>query len=489
MITLLGNPRRCCDGITRRELLTAGALAVLGPEFTLSNVLRADERGSHGRRGGQAKSVILLYLHGGAATQDMWDLKPDAPREMRGEFHPIATSAAGVQICEHMPRLARWMHKAAVVRSVNHRAGCHNPLPCYSGYAQPPRGGGPNGAAQAEDPPSMGSVCEYLRQHAGTAARRDDDVLPDYLHLPCWLGRFRGPPMRWSGPYAGFLGARYDPLFADCAPHSAGGARAPDYWHPVTVHGQPSLPNSSLVADMTAERLNGRRTLLQAIDQQLQQVERQPLDGHDRMQQRAFDVLTSTRSRQAFDLAQEDARLLDRYGRTLFGNSALIARRLVQAGVRFVTVCWDQYETMTPVAWDTHQRNFPMLREHHLPELDRTCSALLEDLDARGLLDETLVAIMSEMGRTPLINKDGGRDHWTSCYSIVLAGAGIQGGVVYGSSDRQAAYVKDRPVSPADICATIYRCLGIDPEMTVPDRTARPMAIAHGGRAIGEILG
>lgn len=335
----------------------------------------------------------------------------------------------------------------------------------------------------------MGSVCEYLRQQHPRSA---EDLFPDYVYMPCWLGRFRSPPLRWSGPYAGFLGQRYDALTTDCAPYSDGGATSPDYYHPVIVRGQPFLPDSTLSADMTVGRLNGRQGLLQQIDAQLRQVEgQQALAGFDRVQQRAFGVLTSAKMRAVFDLSKEDPRLLDRYGRTLFGHSALIARRLVQEGVRFVNVTWDQADRngmLDPTAWDTHERGFPTLGGTHLPGLDRTYTALLEDLNRTGLLDETLVVIMSEMGRTPQYQREGGRDHWTFCYSVLLAGAGIKGGSVCGASDAHAAYVKDRPVSPADICATIYHCLGIDPDMPIHDRSGRPIPVAHGGKPIGEIV-
>jgi hypothetical protein len=195
--------------------------------------------------------------------------------------------------------------------------------------------------------------------------------------------------------------------------------------------------------------------------------------------------------RTAFDLKAEDPRLVERYGRTLFGHSTLIARRLVEAGVRFVNVTWDLFWDRVQIdydAWDTHTRNFPILRENKLPNLDQTYAALMEDLDSRGLLDETLVVVMSEMGRTPRVNGNGGRDHWTYCYSVLLAGAGIRGGTIYGASDAQAAFVKDKPVRPADICATIYQCLGIDPDLLIHDRAGRPIPVAQGGSAIREIL-
>jgi hypothetical protein len=212
---------------------------------------------------------------------------------------------------------------------------------------------------------------------------------------------------------------------------------------------------------------------------------------YDRNQQRAFDLLTSSRLRSCFDLSREGPKRLDRFGRTLFGHSTLIARKLVDEGVRFVNVTWDLFWDRIPIdydAWDTHNKNFEILKHNKLPHFDQTFTALLEDLDRDGVLDETLLVVMSEMGRTLKINGAAGRDHWTFCYSVVFAGAGIKGGTVYGASDAQAAYVKDRPVSTADICATIYRTLGIDPDLMVPDRTNRPVSINHGGKPIEDIL-
>ncbi len=475
-LTMLGNPRRCCDGLTRRETLKAGALSLFGG-MTLTNLLHAEQRTSD-RRPGKAKSVMLLYLLGGAATQDMWDLKPEAPAGVRSEFKPIDTSAPGVRICEHLPLMSKWMHKAALVRSLNHKAGCHNCLPSYTGCEVPQ----PDQHPRDSHPPSMGSVCEFLNNRHGD--------FPDYVYLPCWLGW--GQAFRRGGPYAGFLGKRYDPLITECAPYLDKEGHAPKPGYPRTVRGEPVLPDNVLTGDMTIDRLNTRRGILQQIDDQRRLVEASGAPaGYDRTQQRAFSILTSAKMRAAFDLKNEDPRLLDRYGRTLFGNSALIGRRLVEAGVRFVNVTWDLFERPTLIdfdAWDTHTRNFPILKENKLPGLDQTYVALMQDLEERGLLDETLVVVMSEMGRTPRVNPSGGRDHWTFCYSAMFAGAGIKGGTVYGASDAQAAYVKDNPVSTADICATIYQCLGIDPDMPVYDRSGRPHPAAQGGQPISDIL-
>lgn len=488
MLKLLGSPRRCCDGVTRRETLVAGALTALGG-LSLPDLLRAETTGAESngaesngganRRPAQVKNVIVLYLLGGAATQDMWDLKPDAPAEVRGEFKPIDTNVPGIRIGELLPKTAQWMHRAAIVRSLNHAAGCHNTLPSYTGLEQPL----PDITTTKDSyPPSMGSVCEYLR------TRQTD--LPDYVYLPCYLGW--GQNIRRPGPYAGFLGRRYDPLFTECQPYGDKDAPPPVPGKPRVVRGMPQVAHSQLPEQMTLDRLNQRRGLLAQFDDEWRRVENMSAVGsHDRLKQQAFSMLAGPATRAAFDLSKEEPKLVERYGQTLFGNSTLIARRLVESGVRFVNVTWDLFWDRVQVdydAWDTHTRNFTILRENKLPYFDQTLTALLEDLQARGLLDETLVVVTSEMGRTPKINANAGRDHWTHCYSTVFFGGGIRGGTIYGASDSQAAYVKDKPVSTADICCTVYQALGINPNMTVPDRIGRPVPIAHGGRPIADIL-
>jgi len=461
--------------MTRRETLKVGALSLLGSGFTLPNLLRAEQTQPPGTTG-KAKSVILLYLLGGAATQDMWDLKPGAAVGVRSEFKPIATSAPGIQISDQLPLMARWMHKAALVRSVNHKAGCHNCLPSYCGFEVPQ----PDQHPKDTHPPSMGSVCEFLE-------RDRDREFPSYVYMPCWLGW--GQVFRRAGPYAGFLGKRFDPFTTECRPYGDKDAN-PLPGKGGVVYGSPLLPDSDLGIDMTIDRLHTRKSLLQQIDDKVRRTESLPSQTFDRQQQRSLSLLTSSTVRSAFDLSKEDPKALDRYDQTLFGHSTFIARRLVEAGVRFVNVTWDLFWDRVKVdydAWDTHSNNYPILKGK-LPRLDKTFDGLMRDLTERGLLDETLVVIMSEMGRTPRVNGNGGRDHWTHCYSVMLAGAGIRGGTVYGASDGQAAYVKDNPVSTADICATIYSCLGIDPDTTVPDRTGRPVAINNGGQAIRDIL-
>jgi hypothetical protein len=477
MVTMLGSPRLCCDGVTRRETLKAGALSLLGGFFNLPSLLALEQAGRVSGRRGRARSVILLYLQGGPATQDMFDLKPDAPSGIRSEFRPAPTSAPGIRICDQLPRMARWIHKAVIVRSVFHNGGCHNNLPMYTGYDVPP----PDiDSARASDPPSMGSVCAYLERHPG--------IVPPYIFLPCPLGW--GEFKRKPGFGAGFLGQRYEPLCTECVASVDHPPDRPGDMQP--IRGEPFFGAMSLPEDLTLDRLNTRRGLLEQVDGHRRHAETQLRSQvFGRQQQLAFELLTSAQIRSAFDLKQEPARLRERYGRTLFGSSALLARRLVERGARFVNVSWDNFSNrfqVTQQVWDTHERNFPILRDSHLPQLDQTYSALMEDLEQRGLLDETLVVLMGEMGRTPRINANGGRDHWTFCYSVLLAGAGVRGGSVYGASDAQAAFVRDRPAHIRDICASIYHCLGIDPALTVYDHGRRPIPIAHGGQPLTDVL-
>ena len=474
MWTIMGSRRRVCTGMTRRETLKAGCLSLLGPGFNLPNLLRAESTRARSRPG-KAQNVILLYLLGGAATQDMWDLKPEAPSGIKSDFKPIATRVTGIRICDQLPLMAQWMDKAALIRSVNHKAGCHNCLPSYTGCETPQ----PDQHPRETHPPSIGSVCEYLNERG-----RD---IPDYVYMPCWLGW--GQAFRRGGPYAGFLGKKYDPLITECQPYAEKGVRLGAGFGG-TAYGCPELPNHDLGNDMTIDRLNSRANLKQQIDARMRDIESNATAQFERQQQRSFALLTSSATRSAFDLSSEDPRLMDRYDRTLFGQSTLIARRLIEAGVRFVNVTWDLFWDRVQIdydAWDTHSNNFPILRAK-LPRLDKTFHALMTDLQDRSLLENTLVVIMSEMGRTPRLNAQGGRDHWTYCYSVMLAGAGIRGGMIYGASDSHAAYVKDNPVSTADICCTIYDCLGIDPDLMLPDRSGRPISLHQGGRKLTEIL-
>jgi hypothetical protein len=476
-ITVLGGARRACSGPTRRETLKVGALSLLGGGFNTQALGALKEAQGRHPRPARAKRVLLLYLQGGPATQDMFDLKPAAPDGVGGEFKPIATSASGVEIGELLPQTARWMHRSAIVRSVYHNGGCHKNLPMYTGFDV----NLPDEEFRESDPPSMGSVCAYLQ---GDRSRE----LPDYVYLPCPLGW--GEVRKKAGPHGGLLGRRYDPFCTECTAYVD---HPPDeIYNPQVLRGEPRLTDTELLDDMTLDRLDGRRRLVEQFDVEFRRLAAGRDLGNLPQQQRlAFHLLTSQRVREAFDLSREEGSVRQRYGQTLFGSATLLARRLVERGVQFVNVSWDNFSKRFEVsksAWDTHERNFPVLRDTLLPNFDQTYSALIEDLDRSGLLDETLVVTMGEMGRTPKINAKGGRDHWTFCYSVLLAGAGIRGGTIYGASDEQAAFIKDKPVHIRDICATNYHLLGIDPETLVVDRAGRPFAVAHGGRPVEGVL-
>ena len=475
MLKMLGTRRRCCDGVTRRETLQAGAISALGG-FGLPQMLAAEAAGEV--RDARAKNVIFIFLLGGAATQDMYDLKPDAPAEIRGEFKPISTTVPGIEVCEHLPKLAQMAHQFAFIRSVSHKAGCHNCLPCYTGYDLMP----PDQHPRSTDAPSIGSVMQYL---SGSQTET-----PSYVYMPNWLGW--GQSFRRAGPYGGVLGKQYDPLTTECMPYHDKDSFAPSPGKPQIVRGLPVLPGTSLDDGMTIDRLSNRRSLLRQFDDERRRVDAFAAPAsYQRNQQQAFDLLSSSSMRQAFDISQEDPATVERYGQTLFGNTTLTARRLIEAGVRFVNVTWDLFWGPVNVdydAWDTHTNNFSILKQNKLPGFDQTMFALMTDLKERGLLDETLIVVTSEMGRTPTINRNAGRDHWTNCYGSLMAGAGIRGGTVYGASDSQAAYVAEKPVRPADLLATIYRTLGIDPTTRIPDQSGRPIEIAQGGTELWDIM-
>jgi hypothetical protein len=458
MLSVLGRSVRLCDGLTRREALRVGGLGfggLLWSDWLRARAAAGQPRAARAAGGfGRAKACILVYSYGGPSHLDIWDLKPDAPREIRGEFRPIATRVPGIAITEHLPRLARLANHYAIVRSVTHRDNDHaiGAYLALTGYSHPRSDVlGIEPPASPQDMPALGAVVSRLRP-----ARR-----PVFSYVT--LGELRHLGNHDSmGQNAGCLGRAYDP-----------------YTLPFVRPGDGALDLSSVasvMAQVDVPRLGGRRHLLRQMDRAAPALEASDgmrnLDGFTR---RAFELLASPASRDAFDLAREPQRVRDLYGPSPFAQSCLLARRLVEAGVPLVTVY-----SFGDRDWDTHDRNFPTLRDKLLPPTDRGLSALLEDLHNRGLLDETLVVVLSEMGRTPRVNGGAGRDHWSFCYSVVLAGGGVRGGQVYGSSDRGAAYPSTNPVSPADLVATIYHCLGIDPRTHIADQQGRPLVVGTG---------
>lgn len=466
MLRVLGRTAKACDGLTRRELLRVGGLSLFAG-LTLPQYLAAAES----RREGRAKSVILINLFGGPPHQDMFDLKPDAPDKVRGEFKPIATSVPGTQICELLPKTALLMDRATLIRTYSHKYNSHNPYNVLTGFD----GGkdAENYFAKRTDHPSVGSICQMLNLGA-----RD---VPRYVTMPAFPGYSQA--LRRSGPYGGYLGSQYDPLFTACEPRYERESKG-DY-DPVTALGVPTPPTLSELPGLTANRLENRFTLLEQFDGNLAKLERSGAVARlDQFKAKAFSILSSTKTRLAFDVSKESDTTREAYGPSLWGSSVLIARRLVEAGSTFITVHW---EAKRANHWDLHENNFGMLRSQ-LPVLDQLTYALIRDLEARALLDQTLVVIMGEMGRTPKVNAKAGRDHWPQCGFALLFGGGTKRGVVVGRSDKEAAWPIDRPVSAGDMVATIYRLLGIDPELTVPDLGGRPVHICHGGSPVEEAI-
>jgi hypothetical protein len=474
MLSIQGKPGRLCDTPSRRELLTVGGLSLVG--LSLPDVLcrqaRAREAGAGGNGFGRARSIILLYLQGSPSHIDVWDPKPGAPVEIRGEFKPIATNVPGVFLSEMLPRLAQQADKFALVRSIsvkpkglaNHGSAIYMLMTGHdssnfspTGLAVPP---------SREDLPSVGSVVvRYKPAHAGALA---------YVALS---GPVREGAVTGVGQYAGLLGGMYNPLQM--------------YDDPT---GPLRLESFSLPADVTLGRLRGRMDL------------RTALAARGRLGQADFDtyygqavsLIASPAAVRAFRLDGEPPALRDRYGRTRFGQSCLLARRLVEAGTRFVQVNWPAGSDTEPApgpdgSWDTHRNNFPMLRNWRCPVFDPAVSALLEDLAVRGMLGETLVVAIGEFGRSPKLGSPttnnvgpGGRDHWPSCYTCLIAGGGVRGGQVYGESDRYGAFPKTAPVHPYDLIATFYDALGIDANTEYRDTLDRPRRLVdHGGPIVG----
>ncbi|MBI3411540.1 MAG: DUF1501 domain-containing protein [Planctomycetes bacterium] len=472
MLSVLGRGSKLCDGLNRREFLRVGGLSLFGG-LTVPRLLRAAEQTSGGRQA-RAKSVILFNLLGGPSHPDMFDMKPNAPAEIRGEFRPIATSLTGLHICEHLPNTARLMHKACLIRTISHTYNSHDPLAIMTGFT----GGNPQLQAQPSDPPDIGAIC----QHQGLGPRD----MPGAVCLPCYPG-WGEQGYRRGGPYGGYLGSQFDPLFSQCNPTFAREPRSQNY-DPVMPVGEPYVPGLDRMPDMTVDRFGGRRALLQQIDNVFEKSRHATaLDRLDRFQQRAFALLTSSKTRDAFDLSKEPDHLRDRYGRNLYGASMLVARRLVEAELPFVSVHQEIFRHYGH-AYDMHENNFGMLKDFNLPLLDKVYPALIQDLEQRGLLDSTLVIVMGEMGRTPRVNGKAGRDHWPQCGFSLLTGGGIRPGTVHGATDQHAAYPVSHLVRPADLVATVYHLLGIDPHMTVNDRLGRPIPIAHGGETVQGVL-
>ena len=440
------------DTPTRREWLRVGGLGAFG--LTLPALL--DARAAQAKPP-KAKSVIMLFLLGAPPQHESWDPKPDAPAEIRGEFKPIATRTPGLQICELMPKTAKLTEKIAVLRAVQTRDNAHS----SSGFTMST---GVNHAPQSvenvkpgapNDWPSIGAIVRRFRAGEGG--------FPSAVTLPHQAANTGN--IQWPGQDAGFLGRAYDPWLLTGDPNEA----------KFTIEGL-SLPDN-----IPANRLEHRHGLLTSLEKRFARYEATASETpHAARTRQAFDLMSSPAATGAFDLSREEPKLRDRYGRTRFGQSCLLARRLVEAGVPFVRVNWTPVpKALNMGTWDTHDKNAQGVREIS-PILDSAYSALLEDLGDRGMLDDTLVIWMGEFGRTPKINPAAGRDHWGSVFSMALAGGGAKGGAVYGASDSQGAFPKDGLVRPSDVTATIFHTLGIPLGSEITNTLGQPLPITRG---------
>lgn len=505
MLRILGSPRRLCNGLSRREMLRVGGLGLAGlgwsaggrGSLSLADVFRlraasaseASEELAGQSTFGRAKSLILIHLYGSPSQLEWADMKPHAPVEIRGELGGIPSSLPGCDVCELLPNHAKVMDRTTVIRSMTHPYPIHGVAYALTGVPAidvamelAPR-----------DPrhwPFFGSVVEHIdrRRQADEGPAAPLDVPPN-LALPFPFSSRRTGEVPRAGLNAAFLGPQYNPVSTDYVGAATKSIRKV-LGTSVFTDNDPYLgladdsyfvvPSATeLERGITLDRLDGRRTLLGQLDEGRRQLD-QSLEraSLDRYQDMAFSLVQSATLRQALDLRQERPEARAMYGQTLFGQSCLAARRLVEAGGRVITVVWDEFG-LAGHAWDTHYDHFPRMRQELLPGLDLAWYGLITDLDQRGLLDETLVVCTSEHGRTPRFSGTG-RDHWSRVYTTLLAGAGVKRGCVVGASDKHGGDVADRPVSPKDLQATMYHLLGIDHHTLIHDALGRPLPLVEG---------
>ncbi len=457
MFRVLGEEAQLCDGLSRREMLRVGGLGIGG--LTLTGLLRQPAAASSSRSFGKARSCILLYLVGGPPQHETWDPKPEASAEVRGAFGAIPSSIDGLQVGELMPRLARVANRFAVIRSMATDVNAHTGSGYWMLTGHPHRNrSGESIPPDPSDWPHLGAVTRRLLPRSGR--------LPSTITLPELVKN--NPGIIVAGQNAGFMSVEHEPFLLECDPH------APNF----------QVPGLTPLPELPAARLDRRRGLLQQVNRALDAAQsRETFLKDNLISEQAFDLLTAGETRAAFDLGREPRALREKYGAHKWGQSCLLARRLVEAGVRLVTVNWPRepgdFSIGSPV-WDTHADHNARIKDALMPPMDQGVAALIEDLETRGLLDETLVIWMGEFGRTPHFNKNGGRDHWGHVFPVALAGGGIRPGVVYGASDSRGAYPAADRVEPSALHATIYHCLGIPPDVEVTDRLERPFRACDG---------
>jgi hypothetical protein len=454
--------------VNRRNFLRLGALGLSLPQIlALQGRAVTRSSGSAAGAGGRAKSCIVLFAWGGISHLDTWDPKPDAPSEIRGEFRPIRTSVPGIHLSEHLPQLARHMHQLAVVRSVTHQAPSHRSAAYWNLTGHPPPNLSGNWEATRLDHPCLGALTQAAME-ATRDPRLRSSILPSTVALPYTMA----DGGRANGQDGGFLGLKYDPIIL-----------RPDAGSP---YGGVSPASRSLRLDlapgMTLERLQAIRSLSESLERLGSSLGDGEAEPFARSRDQAYDLLLRPSVREAFDLRLEPPKLRASYGNHICGQSALMARRLTEAGVPLVTVYCAAGDLNGSVGdhFDTHGDNFNRLKRTMLPPLDQASHALLEDLAQRGTLDETLVCWLTEFGRTPKVNPSAGRDHYPNCYSVAFAGGGIRGGQVYGKSDFSGAEPSELGCGPEDLHATIFRALGIDPALQLSSLDGRPFPLCSG---------
>ena len=480
MLRILGSEKKLCDGLSRRDWLQVGGLGACG--LGLGNFLGLSQaRGESEAAGapgfGRAKNCILLYLYGAPSQLETFDMKPEAPVEIRGTMKPIPSVLPGLDVCEYLPNVAAMTDRITVVRSITH------PYPIH-GVAFATTGIPAIDVAMELLPydsrhhPYFGSVVQYLDRQRSDSKFSD---VPQNVALPFPFSSQRVGEVSRAGPYASFLGATYNPTWTEFIGKSTKSVYKTLRDMKVDVHdpyvgcdadSHFRFSAGAPLPDVTLERLGRRRSLLEQFDQGRRELETSA-EGRSlsRYQDLAFSMITSPRVAAALDVRKEPQSTRDLYGMTLFGQGCLAARRMIEAGTRLVSVFWDEYG-LAGDAWDTHWNHYPRMVDQLLPPFDRAFSGLVLDLEQRGMLDDTLVVVLSDHGRTPKINnaQGGGRDHWSLAYSLAFAGGGIARGKVVGATDREAGAPTDRPVSPKDLLATMYHLLGIDPHTRIPDR-------------------
>jgi hypothetical protein len=500
MLRILGSPKHLCEGWTRREMLRAGGLGVFGlnlPEFFRLSELQANQpaHAAPARHFGRAKSVILIHLYGAHSQLETFDPKPTAPVEVRGELKSICSAVPGLDVCELLPDLAKVTDRITVVRSMTHPYPLHGVAFATTGV---PAIDAPM-ELSPRDPrhwPYIGSVVDYL---ARRGAKHPPEV-PANIFLPWAFSTRRVGEVARAGPYAAFLGSAFNPLWCEFTGKATRrvvkvlNEQRLEFAEPylgVEPDGRFELATATdLPAEITLDRLDSRRSLTEQFDRARRDL-RETDAGRsvNRYRDMAYNLIGSAKVRAALDIGREPVPLRESYGMTVFGQACLAARRLTEAGSRFVSVFWDEFG-LAGSGWDTHWDHYPRMKNELLPGLNKAFSGLIADLDSRGLLDETLVLLLSEHGRTPGLQnvRGGGRDHWSQCYSIVMAGGGVARGRVVGRSDKIAGAVADRPVSPKDVLATTYHLLGIDPATTLADRTGRPLPLVADGEVLHDVL-